>query len=86
MEDIVGKEVNQFCYPSGDYNDRIISVVRRSGYIAATTTNRGRAVPGFNLFTLPRVQVGGHNILAQFLIKLTTGYEDFKNEDSPRWH
>jgi len=78
LEGIAGSEINQFCYPSGDYNERVISAVNRSGYVAATTTQRGRANPESDLFALPRVQVGGHNFLPQYLIKLITSYEDLK--------
>jgi len=78
LEDVIEGEVNQFCYPSGIYNDRVVAAVKKAGYIAATTTQRGRANPGSDLFTLPRVQVGGHNFLPQFLIKFVTRYEDLK--------
>jgi peptidoglycan/xylan/chitin deacetylase (PgdA/CDA1 family) len=48
--------VDFFCYPAGLYDSRVIRVVRRAGYQAATSTIEGLARPG-NLWTLDRVRV-----------------------------
>jgi peptidoglycan/xylan/chitin deacetylase (PgdA/CDA1 family) len=53
-----GVEVNFFCYPSGRYDERVIEQVRRAGYLGATTTVGGFAVPG-EAFVLRRVRVDG---------------------------
>jgi len=76
LEKLSGGPVTQFCYPSGDYDDRVIQAVKASGYSAATTTRRGRATAGGDLYSLPRVLVAGHNPLYLFPIKLFTAYED----------
>jgi len=76
LEQLIAAPVTQFCYPSGDYDDRVADAVRDAGYLAATTTRRGRAVAGADLFRLPRVLVAGHNPLYLFPVKLFTGYED----------
>jgi peptidoglycan/xylan/chitin deacetylase (PgdA/CDA1 family) len=34
---------NDFCYPAGRYNKRVIAAVRRAGYTTATTVNPGLA-------------------------------------------
>lgn len=34
-----------FCYPYGDYNNRVIRAVKKAGYLLATTTNQGYAEP-----------------------------------------
>jgi len=46
-----------FCYPSGKYNDQIISLVKEAGYTSATTTHMGVADQNSNLFELPRIRV-----------------------------
>ncbi len=38
LEDIIGREVISFCYPRGKYNDDVIDIVRRAGFIGARTT------------------------------------------------
>jgi len=38
LEDIIGREVLSFCYPRGRFNDEVVSIVRRAGFIGARTT------------------------------------------------
>lgn len=76
LEDRLGSAVTQFCYPYGDVDDRVAAVVREAGYEAATTTRRGRAVAGADLWRLPRVQIARHHILPQFVARVLTRYED----------
>ncbi len=76
LEDALGSPVTQFCYPYGDMNDRVADVTRACGYIAATTTQRGRAVVGTDLWRLPRVQVARHHVLPQFAMRAFTNYEN----------
>lgn len=76
LEDCLGAAVTQFCYPYGDVDDRVVAVTREAGYVAATATRRGRAVPGSDLWRLPRVQVARHHLLPQFAMRVLTRYED----------
>lgn len=76
LEDCIGAPVTQFCYPYGDMDERVADLTRELGYVAATTTHRGRAVPGSNLWRLPRVQIARHHLLAHFAMRSFTGYED----------
>lgn len=76
LEDRLGTAVTQFCYPYGDTDDRVVATTREAGYEAATTTHRGRAVAGGDLWRLPRVQVARHHLLPQFAARILTGYED----------
>lgn len=48
--------VNFFCYPRGLYDKAVIAAVRRAGYLGATTTDRGLAVPR-ELYRLKRIGV-----------------------------
>jgi peptidoglycan/xylan/chitin deacetylase (PgdA/CDA1 family) len=76
LEDHLGAPVTQFCYPYGDMDDRVADVTRSVGYDAATTTHRGRAATGMNLWRLPRVQVARHHVLPQFAMRAFTNYEN----------
>ncbi len=76
LEDRLGSAVTQFCYPYGDVDDRVAAVAREAGYEAATTTRRGRAVVGADLWRLPRVQIARHHILPQVAARVLTRYED----------
>jgi len=38
LEQIIGREITEFCYPSGRYDDRIIEEVKRAGFEEARTT------------------------------------------------
>jgi peptidoglycan/xylan/chitin deacetylase (PgdA/CDA1 family) len=50
--------VDFFCYPSGDFDAAVVAAVRRAGYLGATTTLPGLAVPSMP-DTLDRVRVDG---------------------------
>jgi peptidoglycan/xylan/chitin deacetylase (PgdA/CDA1 family) len=76
LEDRIGSPVTQFCYPYGDVDDRVADSACEAGFEAATTTHRGRATPGTDLFRLPRVQVARHHMLPQFAMKTLSTYED----------
>jgi len=76
LEDRLGIPVTQFCYPYGAADERVAACARAAGYAAATTTQRGRAVAGMDLWRLPRVQIARHHFLPQFVMKTLTRYED----------
>jgi peptidoglycan/xylan/chitin deacetylase (PgdA/CDA1 family) len=76
LEDLLALPVSQFCYPYGDQNDRVVAVTREAGFKAATTTHRGRAIPGTDPWRLPRIQVARHHLLPQFAMKTLSRYED----------
>jgi len=76
LEALIGAPVTQFCYPYGDLDTRVAAAVRRAGFEAATTTQRGRAKPGDDSMLLSRVLVSGSTMLYLFMLKLLTRYED----------
>ncbi|GAB2552919.1 polysaccharide deacetylase family protein [Rhodanobacter koreensis] len=76
LENHLDSPVTQFCYPYGDADDRVADVVREAGFAAATTTRRGRATAGMDLWQLPRVQVARHHMLPQFAMRAMSAYED----------
>jgi peptidoglycan/xylan/chitin deacetylase (PgdA/CDA1 family) len=38
LQELTGQPVNDFCYPRGRYDDRVIEAVKRAGYETARTT------------------------------------------------
>jgi peptidoglycan/xylan/chitin deacetylase (PgdA/CDA1 family) len=51
-----GVPVDFFCYPTGRFDDRVISAVKAAGYLGATTTEYGLATPD-DPYRLARVRV-----------------------------
>jgi peptidoglycan/xylan/chitin deacetylase (PgdA/CDA1 family) len=76
LEDNLGCEVRHFCYPYGRFDATHRQMVQKAGYASATTTRRGRAQPGDDLYTLRRVLVAQASTLVQFAWKIATSYED----------
>jgi len=76
IEGILGRKVNAFCYPNGDYDKRISSAVRDAGYSCAVTVEPGLNGSGADVFTLKRVH--SDNNFARFN-QYTSGFEQFKN-------
>ncbi|WP_329742378.1 polysaccharide deacetylase family protein [Dyella sp. A6] len=76
LENLLGQPVSQFCYPYGDMNEHVAEAARAAGFDAATTTRRGRARAGMDLWQLPRVPVVRQHVLPQFASRILTGYED----------
>ncbi len=68
--------IQQFCYPYGRYAPEHVDVVKSCGYVAATTTGRGKVHAGDSAFELRRVPVVRSTSLPQFLLKILTAYED----------
>ena len=78
LENFLQKPVTQFCYPYGHFSPEHESLVSQSGYVAATTTHRGRACATDRMTALPRVPVVRSTYSLQFLLKVLTRYEDSK--------
>lgn len=76
LEDGLGVAITQFCYPYGDHDDRVVAAVREARFQAATTTIRGRAWLGGDMWRLPRIPIARHHTRLQVAAKLLTGYED----------
>ena len=78
LENLLQKPVTQFCYPYGHFSPEHEALVSQSGYVAATTTHRGRACSTDRITALPRVPVVRSTHPTQFLLKVLTSYEDSK--------
>jgi len=78
LEKIYKVEVNDFCYPFGKFNDLVSDMVKDSGYLSATSMQRGRVNTISNRFMLPRVPINHRTLPHLFLAKILTKYEDTK--------
>lgn len=76
LEDSIGCEVRHFCYPYGLFTPLHSAMTKESGFITATTTQRGRVVAGDDLYTLRRILITRSTNVFQYLLKLISTYED----------
>lgn len=76
LESQFGGQVRHFCYPYGWFSPRHRQMVVDAGYVTATTTTRGRALPGDDLFTLKRIKIARATTLVMFAAKILSRYED----------
>ena len=75
LEDLLGVQVDAFCYPYGSYLPQHALMARAAGFASATTTVRGRVLRGADMRQLPRVPVLRATGFLQLAQKLFTAYE-----------
>ena len=75
LELLVGKPVSQFCYPFGYYRAEHAQRAAQAGFVAATTTNRGKVSGGDDMHQLRRIPIVRSTYTPKFLMKLLTSYE-----------
>jgi peptidoglycan/xylan/chitin deacetylase (PgdA/CDA1 family) len=73
LETMLGHPVRSFAYPSGKYNDRIVNVVRNSGFAVAVTTDGGYTWTGDLKLKEPVVSVTGQDNVESFGWKVKLG-------------
>lgn len=71
LETHLGRRVDTFCYPYGDYNTEIKNIVRDSGYTGAVVTRFGIAHSGRDLFALRRINITRFDTVADLADKLS---------------
>ncbi|HXI89910.1 MAG TPA: polysaccharide deacetylase family protein [Blastocatellia bacterium] len=76
LEAMLNREVDLFCYPNGDYDERVARAVRAAGYRCAVTVEAGLNGIDSDLLRLRRVHTD--NNFARFL-QSTSGFEQVKN-------
>jgi peptidoglycan/xylan/chitin deacetylase (PgdA/CDA1 family) len=69
LEELFDAQIDFFCYPGGIYDRRVKLAVRRAGYLAATGTRYGAAVPR-DLFSLGRIYAYRGESMANFGARL----------------
>lgn len=78
LENRLGVPVKFFCYPYGDYNAKVVELVRQAGYLGGITTMRGLVHKHDNPFEMRRSFIRYNTHPISFLYKLHSGYEDRK--------
>jgi peptidoglycan/xylan/chitin deacetylase (PgdA/CDA1 family) len=64
LQDLLGAEVPDFCYPYGDYNERARDLVQEAGYRSGLTCIRGAANYAANPYEIPRKAISyGDNLI-----------------------
>lgn len=78
IEERLDMPVEFFCYPSGDYDERVVNAVKQAGFLGAVTTKRGLAHRGDDPLEIRRsfIRLNTHPLL--FMYKLHSNYEDRK--------
>ena len=56
-EDVVDPSFIYFCYPNGNYNERIAGMVKEAGYNVAVTTSHGWNLRNADPFQLRRIGI-----------------------------
>jgi peptidoglycan/xylan/chitin deacetylase (PgdA/CDA1 family) len=64
LEDKLGIEIDTFCYPYGDYNEKIVQIVKESGYKYAFTTKEGKFNGLENPYEINRIFVEGNKLIS----------------------
>ena len=70
LETHLGRKIDTFCYPYGDYNRAIENIVRDSGYSGAATTKFGVARGGRDLFAFRRINISRFDTVQDLADKL----------------
>jgi peptidoglycan/xylan/chitin deacetylase (PgdA/CDA1 family) len=67
--------VDFFCYPAGDYDERVIDAVEAAGFLGATTTEPGLATPD-RPYELSRIRVDGSDGVKGLAAKLEAAIDE----------
>ena len=84
IEDVLNKQINHFCYPSGGFTKLSKELMREAGYLSATTTNRGAYRDNKDLYELNRIKITNSDAVRpfNFAIKLSGYYNLFRRSRS----
>ncbi len=70
LETQLGQKVNWFAYPYGNVDGRVAGATTKAGYLGAFGTNNGTYQSSSQMFTLPRIRIGGGDSVMSFAAKL----------------
>lgn len=58
LEQFIGKPVEHFAYPMGEYNQNVINLIKKAGYLSGATTDMGVTQSYGQIFELKRIRPG----------------------------
>ncbi len=70
-----GRDVDFFCYPSGDFTARESAMVKAAGYRAAVSVAPGANRAGAALLSLRRTEITDRDAAAEFSLKLRGAFD-----------
>jgi len=79
IESWIGRPVDAFAYPNGDYNDDVVASIRDAGFTCGMTTVPKPWRPGESRFALPRIGVGRYDAFDRFALKISGLLTAFRN-------
>ncbi len=71
LESLLRHPVLSFCYPSGDFNSRVVAAVENAGYRDATTTQYGAARALYSRYIWGRLRISGGESLSSYAAGVT---------------
>ena len=75
LEEKLGRDIQFFCYPKGEFTATVKALVQRAGYDGACSTYPGPVRAQSDLFALPRTYIGRDDTLSDFRKKLCGAYD-----------
>ncbi len=75
LESILSKPVLSFCYPYGEFNEKVKTLVKASGYKLAVCSKSGGNTIRSDFFELKRIIVAGDESMSDFKNKISGRYE-----------
>lgn len=70
LEQLLGKNIDSFSYPHGNYNNEIIRIVEESGFTNALTCKSGFVQDAQSIFEIPRKYITYFDNIENFIHKL----------------
>ena len=75
IEERLGRAIDTFCYPRGEFDSRVKAAVRDAGYRLACTTLPGCVTPATHPFSLRRTFIARDDTLRDFAHKLAGTFD-----------
>jgi len=80
IEQNLGTVVDEFAFPYGIYNNKVLTQLPAAGYKFAYSVHSGKLLPGARRYRLPRIEINNMDDMESFKVKVTTGYASPENE------
>lgn len=84
IEREAGRKIEFFCYPSGGFTTKVKEAVKKAGYSAACTTNRGYDKSNSDVYEINRIKITNSDMTKplHFRAKLSGCYNIFRKMKS----
>jgi len=66
LRDWIQQPIHHFSFPNGDYNQTVLSIVKKLGMKTAVTTKNGRWTYKTDLLQIPRIGIGSYDNIEVF--------------------